>query len=158
MSNRTAHAGLTIERAGADEASFAEVFDLTLALHKQGGFARMDYEKTAAAVYSTLKDGIVFVARNERREAIGTLGLSEQRFWYSQDTFLQDAWVYVRPAYRKGGVGVALMRAARDEAQRRGKICFITVHNPDRRSKKTAMSLESQTAGFVPLGYTIKLN
>ena len=50
------------------------------------------------------------------------------------------------------------MKAARECAQARNKIAFVTVNNPDRRPKKTSMSLESQIAGFVPLGYTIKLN
>ena len=146
-----------IEKATLDERGFADVWPLTLALHKEGGYARLDQSKAGAAVYKTIQEGMVFVARDGSGEAIGTLGLTELRFWYSPETFLQDAWLYVRKAYRKKGVGVALMRAAREEAQARGKICFVTVNNPDRRPKKTPMSLESQTAGFVPLGYTIKL-
>mgnify|MGYP006149118005 CR=1 FL=1 len=42
---------------------------------------------------------------------IGTLGLTELAFWYAKETFLQDAWLYVKPQHRKGGVGVALFLA-----------------------------------------------
>jgi predicted N-acetyltransferase YhbS len=147
----------TVEKALLDDEDFADLWPLMVELHKSGGFAQMDVDKTVGAIHSVINEGMVFLARDEAGVAIGTLGLTELRFWYSQDSYLQDAWLYVRPKYRKQGVGVLLMRAGRDEAQRRGKVCMITVHNPDRRQKKTRMALESQTAGFVPFGYTIKL-
>ena len=153
----THHSPFSIEHAGDDEASFADVYALTVALHLEGGFAALDNDKASRAVYQVLQEGLVWVARDESGEAIGTLGLTELSFWYSQDTYLQDAWLYVRPDFRGAQVGVALMRAARAEAQARNKIVLITVTNPDRRPKATAMSLESQLAGFVPLGYTLKI-
>lgn len=147
---------IVIEKAGTDEASFIEAFELMVALHREGGFAPLDGEKSAAGVYTALKDGATWLARIDGK-AIGVLSLVELPFWYSKDTYLQDAGFYVRPKFRKRRVGVELMKAAREEGQRRNKIVLITVTSPDRRPKKTPMSLESQIAGFVPLGYTIKL-
>ena len=147
---------ITIEVAKDDEESFAEVFGLLLDLHKAGGYGPLDVETAGRNAYLVIKEGMVFVARKDGK-AIGTLGLTDVQFWYSQDRFLQDAWFFVAPAHRRGQVGVKLMRAARDEGERRNKIVFITINNPDRRPKRTTASLESQTAGFVPLGYTLKL-
>lgn len=146
-----------IERAANDEQSFCDVFDLLIGLHRDGGYAPLDVSKASANCFRMLAEGMVFVARLPDGTAIGTLAMTELTFWYAQDTFLQDAWFYVRPEYRKGHVGVALMRAARDDAQARGKIAFITVNNPDRKPKRTTMALESQTAGYVPVGHTIKI-
>lgn len=147
---------IVIERAGADEVAFSEVFGLLLELHRTGGYAVLDTETAARNAYAVLNEGMTFVARIDG-QAVGTLALTELPFWYSKSTFLQDAWLYVKPEYRKGLVGVKLMRAARDEAQKRSQIAFVTLNNPDRRPKATVMSLESQVAGFVPVGYTLKL-
>ena len=148
---------LLIERAGCDEASFVEVYALTLALHREGGYAPLDNAKASAAVFAVLDEGMVWVARSASGEAIGTLGLVELPFWYSSETYLQDAWFYVAPAYRRAKVGVALLRAARAEAETRGRIALITVTSPDRRPKATPATLDSQLAGYVPLGYTLRL-
>ena len=147
---------IVIETAGCDEDAFCDVFELLLALHKEGGFARLDGEKAGRAVYQTLKEGMTFVARVEGK-AIGVLALTELPFWYSAATHLLDVGFYVAPKWRKGAVGKALLEAARVEAQVRNKILLITVTNPDRRPKGTRTTIESQIAGFVPVGYTLQL-
>lgn len=147
---------VTVDRAGSDEASFSEVFSLLLELHKAGGYAELDVNVAADSTYRVLREGMTFVARKNGKP-IGTIGLTEMQFWYSHTKFLQDAWLYVKPEFRRANVGTLLMRAARDEAQRRNQIAFVTLNNPDRRPKRTTMSLESQVAGYVPLGYTIKI-
>lgn len=148
---------ITVERASAGEAAFRDVFELLLLLHKDGGYAPLDVRKAAANCYQVMREGACFVAREPGGRAVGTLALTTLRFWYSAESFLQDAWFYVRPEYRRADVGVLLMRAARDEADAQAKIAFITVNNPDRKPKQTRMSIESQVAGYVPLGYTLKI-
>lgn len=154
----------TIERAGTDEASFVDVFRLMLALHREGGFGVLNADKTAEGVYRALAEGMTFVARLAAGEAVGVLIMIEFPFWYSDDTFLEDRAFYVHPDFRQRpgftgpSVGVALLHAARDEGQARNKITFITVANPDRKPKRTSMSIAGQRLGFVPIGYTIKLN
>lgn len=147
---------LTIEKSGTDERSFNDVFTLMLALHRAGGFAPLDVNKSAEHVYQALTDEATFLARIDGKP-VGALSMVDIPFWYSRSTFLQDKGFFVAPEHRRGQVGGALMQAVREEAQHRGRIAMVTVTNPDRRPKKTSMSLESQIAGFVPLGYTIKL-
>jgi len=52
-----------IERAGTDEKSFVDVFDLMVALHKESGFAPLKGEKAVREVYSVLCEGMTFIAR-----------------------------------------------------------------------------------------------
>ncbi len=145
-----------IERASVTEGSFEEVFSLLVALHREGGYAPLDVEKAARRTIDVMSEGMVFVARVGGK-AVGTIGLTEVAFWYSPQMFLQDAWLFVLPEHRRGRVGVRLMQEARNEAQRRNLVAFVTVNNPDRRPKATKQSLISQEAGFVPLGYTLKI-
>jgi GNAT superfamily N-acetyltransferase len=146
-----------VERAGTDEKSFRDVFELLLALHREGGYAPLNLDKTAKNCFDTLTENMTFIARDDNGRAIGVLGMSERDFWFSDHTFLYGAWFYVRPKHRKGRVGVELMRAAAREGDARNKIVFIGTDNPDRRPKKTTMSLHCLLAGYVPLGYDLKL-
>jgi len=155
MSNRRRE--FTVEVAGADEASFLEVFDLLLEEHKEVACHSLDVQKAATACYSVLAQGMTFVARDADGVAIGHLALKEVVSWYSQESALYDGWFYVRPEHRAGNVGVALMRAARAVGQERNKLVFIMTANPHRRPKKTSMTLMAQMAGFIPVGYLIKI-
>lgn len=148
--------GLTIERLGADEQSFSDMFSLLLELHKVGGYAPLDVDKAAANAYRFLEEGMSFLARVDGKP-VGVLPAIELPFWYAEETFIQDGAFYVKPEHRGGRVGVELMRALKAEAEHRAKIAFVTINNPDRRPKRTTMSIESQVAGYVPLGHTLKV-
>jgi len=148
---------ITIERAQANEETFCDVFELLLELHKVGGYAPLDEEKAIARTYEVLEHETVFIARNKDGKAVGTLGLHEVKFWYSDTSYLQDAWFFVLPRYRRGKAGVLLLRAAREEAEQRNLLALLTVNNPDRRPKKTKSTVLAQVAGYVPLGYTLKI-
>lgn len=148
---------VTIERAGTDEQSFIDVFELLVALHKEGGYAPMNERKAIEQTYGVLQQGMTFLARNQSGEPIGVVPIMELEFWYSDATFLAAREIYVKPRYRRGKVGQMLLQAAREEAQRRNKLLFVEIDNPDRRQKKTKTSLVAQQAGFVPLGYTLQL-
>lgn len=152
----TKTANIVIETASSSEDSFVEVFGLLLDLHKAGGYAALDVSEASANAYRVISEGMTFVAKING-EAVGTLAFTDVQFWYSKTRFLQDAWFFVKPEFRRGKVGVKLLQAGRDEAAKRGKIAFVTINNPDRKPKRTVSALESQTVGFVPLGYTLKM-
>ncbi len=149
-------AKLTVARAKNDEQSFGEILDMLIALHASGGFAPFNAEKAAEAAFRVISEDMCWVARIGKKP-VGTLALSEASFWYSDTTFLRDAWFWVDPEHRAKDVGIALMKAAKAEAEARNKLCFISMTNPDRRPKATANTLLSQLAGYVPLGYTLTL-
>jgi GNAT superfamily N-acetyltransferase len=157
----------TIETADPDDQeTFLEVFEMSLALQKQGGYAPPDEEAIARDVWATMAQGMTWIARAapgepNAGEPLGALGLEEIRFRYSRETFLSNPGFYVRPEYRKVGVGEALIARARQEGEARGKVVLIVVTSPDRGAKRKAFRTEAglvaQIAGFVPMGYVLKL-
>lgn len=146
----------TVEVAGTDQDSFSAVFGLLVGLHAEGGYAVLDVEVAAPNCWHVMAEGMTLLARDGSGKPLGTLALTELQFWYSKDTYLQDGWFYVVPEYRNKGVGLELMRRAREIADAKSKILLVTVTNPDKRPKKTEMTLVSQNAGYVPVGYTIR--
>ena len=147
---------IEVRRPETSEENFRLLFEMLLELHKIGGYAPLDADKAAAHTYDMLASGVVFLAYVDGNPA-GCIAGVEQPFWYSQATHLQSVPLYVRAPYRNGEVGKLLLKAFADEASRRGIIGFVTIDNPDRRPKATKMSIESQLAGYVPLGFTMKV-
>ncbi len=147
---------IRIEAPANTEANFNILFEMLLELHKIGGYAPLDVDKAAFHTYDMLATGIVFIAYVDGTPA-GVIAGVEQPFWYSQATHMQSIPLYVRAPYRKGQVGRMLLKAFAEEADRRGIIAFVSIDNPDRRPKATKVSIESQLAGYVPVGYTMKL-
>ena len=151
-----------IEKCGDDELSFTEAFLLMLELHQKGGYAPLDPAEATGNFYRALKCDATFIARKDEGKGgedplIGILSLAELQFWYSKETYFEGIGFYVKPEYRRGKVGIALLRAAGEEADKRDKLCFVTITDPDRRPKATRLSLEAQIAGWVPLGHRIRL-
>lgn len=144
---------VTVARAKNNEGSFGEILDMLLDLHKANGLAAFDATKAAEVAFRIIEQDMCWVAR-VGKTPVGTLALVEETFWYGDQTFLQDAWFWVAPEYRPAA-GTLLMKAARDEAQARNRICLVSTFNPDRRPK--GRGLVTVTAGFVPIGYTLLL-
>lgn len=148
---------MMIAKALLSESDFVDVFSLLLELHEEGGFAPLQIEKAMADCYAVMQQDMTWLARDEKGEPIGVLGLIEDQFWYSDLTFLLSKWFYVRPEQRFGRVGVKLCLAARDEADRRGQMAFILTNNRSRKPKRGWATLVAEQAGYFPAGYMLKL-
>ena len=148
---------MSIDRVSPDsEADFLAVMDLLLELHKVGGYAPLNTDKLCDDTYAVTSQMMTFIARNDDKP-IGLIGLVEEPFYYSDETFLAAKWLYVRPEHRGGSALKDLLTAAREVAEAKNKLLFVQIDNPDRRPKGTRMTLEAQGAGYVPLGYTLRL-
>lgn len=149
--------GITIERVPTNlgKELFKEVFGLILELHAEVGVAPLNPKKYGDQCYSVISQGMTFVARADG-VAVGTIGLIEDPFWYSDWSFLHDKWLYVRPEFRRNA-GFGLLRAARDEGLRLGRIVYIWNTNPDRKQKASPFGVEAQRLAFVPFGFMMRL-
>ena len=148
---------MQIEIAANDEKTFCDVFDLLVEFHGEGGYAPLDRGDAARNAYAMITEGMTLIARDDDGTIIGTLAITEMKFWYSKSRFLRDAWFYVKPEHRRRSAGLELMRAAKKIADEKNMLLFIDVNNPDRRPKKTKMTLACQTAGYVPIGFSLQL-
>jgi hypothetical protein len=148
---------ISIERLPADEGSFSLVFEMMLELYAVVGVAPLNSEKYAKGVWGVMQEGMTFLARDAAGNAVGTIGLIETRFWYSDWTYLQDKWFYVRPSFR-GHAGLALLRAVRKEAEEKDRIAYVWNTNPDRKQKALPFGVEAQRLGFVPFGFMTRVS
>jgi len=147
---------VTVEVAGTDEESFLTVLDLIVAEHAEVAWASLSPTKAAEGCYRTLSEGMTLIARAADGTAIGTLGIVELGLWYADETYLQDVWLYVKPEHRGGGALRAMLSKAREIADIRNKVLFVTIANPNRRLKRTKLGLVAQEAGYVPFTYSLR--
>lgn len=148
---------IEVRRPESTEENFRLLFDMLLELHKIGGYAPVDYDDAAVGTYDFLATGVVFIAYVDGEPAGAICGV-ELPYWYNRKhTHLQSLPIYVRAKFRNMNIGARLLRAFQQEGERRGIIAFATVDNPDRKRSAAWRGVESLIAGFVPLGYTMKL-
>lgn len=145
-----------IERAANDKETFAGVFSLLLELHKSVGMAPINPDKLGKQCYGVLAEGMTFLAKNQRGEIVGSLGLSETTPYYSDWAYLLDKWFFVKPAYR-GSAGLKLLLQARAEAIRRDTYAIVIDTNPDSRRNRRGVPAELAAYGFVSAGYLLRL-
>ena len=150
-------AKLKLERIEPTEETFREMAEVMLKLHALNGMARLDADKAAVVLYGLLEQGRIFVVRNQKKEIVGALALSEEEFWYSNTKFLQGLAFYVTPDYRGNRIGNMLLQAAKKEAETSDMILLIERQTIDKKPKRTKLSIAMETAGYIPLGYTMLL-
>jgi len=62
-------------------------------------------------------------------QPVGTIALREDTTWYSDDLHITDGWFYVLSEYRKSGIGVALLEAAKKFAEDKELPLLVGVFN-----------------------------
>lgn len=148
---------IVVERVQNTEDGFVEVMQLLLELYREGAYAPLDLDRLSEDTFAVLTHDMTFIARDDDGKALGLIGLVEEEFYYSPQTYLASKWIYVRNAHRKHGVLNALLKACKEEAETKNLMLFIQIDNPDRKPKKTKTGIEMQTLGYVPHGYILKM-
>lgn len=75
--------------------------------------------KAAAMVGRAIDDSRVLIS--ERDGVItGSIGFDVTTVYYSEERFVADLWIYVRPLYRKSTDALRLRNALKADARRRG--------------------------------------
>lgn len=112
-------------------------------------------EKSMRAVYDvvTSKEGAAAWMAFADGKFVGTMGIVQTDFWYADDGFLYDKWLYVLPEYENCGALSELLKEAQAAADVAGMELIITILNKSRRRgarrEHVAMLYSYQPAGNV---------
>lgn len=148
---------ILVERVRAFEEECRELGDFLVMASAESALARPDAVKAMKEGYVTVKEGVVFVARDENEEIVGSLGFYHADLWYSHSPFLQSRWFFVREDRRARTVGQALLREAKRYAESVGLAAFVSVTTP-RKSPGRRASRFAEIVGYTPLGHTLRLH
>lgn len=151
-----------IELAQPTPEAFEEIWPLLRGLHTSVGIAPLNPEKCRREFLSFMQEGITLVARSESGEVIGFVCLVQGGLYYSDETYLVDKGIYVKPEHR-GAVGMQLLLAVRTEAVKRNTFALVWDTNPSSRRNRGG-GLEGiengeilQRLGFFSAGYLVRI-
>ena len=82
---------------------------------REVGRGRINPAKVWDRISDCVNDGYVYLVMDGNRIA-ATAGLFEATSWWSDEPYWADAWIFVRPQYRKSRAIFMLMRAIKQHA------------------------------------------
>jgi GNAT superfamily N-acetyltransferase len=142
-------------REARDDVDCVLVHGAYMMMHAEGGIpGRVDAQMAMEKVFRW-RDGpgsVIFMAMDDD-ELVGILSVTEAKYWWNGDPFLEDKGFYVLPEYRGGEAGGLLLKAARDLSDGVGQDCYITIMNGLRqRGARSDWERAGFTIGYHPRG------
>lgn len=120
----------------------AGIMELCRLVNTENGIFRMNEEKVLAMVRQTLylSGGIMGVI-GKRDKIEGMILLRVSQFWYADESFLEEMFVYVHPDYRaaKGGRARKLVEFAKTTSEKLGIPLVIGILSNSRTNAKTRL-------------------
>lgn len=91
-------------------------------------------------------------------DLVGALCLSKTEFWYSDDEFLSDLFLFVLPQHRGGEAMPALIAAAEQIGSAADLQVILTINNPRRlRGSRAKFERIAALQTFVPAGVVLSM-
>lgn len=123
------------------------IFDLLCLMHAEVALAPLNPEKLARAIVYTVEHGMQIVGELDGR-IIATAALIVDSWWYSDEQFLRDLWVFVHPDHRRSNVAAGLVEHVREAAEIWGLPLVISVFGSKDSGRKIQwMSRRMQQMG-----------
>ena len=126
-----------------------DLYDLLLTMHDEVGMATLAPLKVVQAIENVLETGFCVVAEIDG-EIVGSIGLDLREWWYSEDVFFGDRWVFVHPDYRKSSIAAGMLRKAISFADKADIPLVVGVFSPKDVERKNALFRRH----FSPVGET----
>jgi len=123
------------------------IYDLLCLMHQENGIFSISHEKVKSKITEVLNYGVVIVAVKDD-QVVGTLGLSPNQVWYTDDWNLSDVWVFVHPDHRRSTFARDLLRAAKEVAARLNMPIMVGVVS----KKETEGKVRLFSRHFQPIG------
>ena len=98
---------------------FTRLWPLLMDMHREQGLFSLNKEKVARTLAEAIDGGQVLIAESGG-VILGTFAWTITTFYYSDDQFIGDLWLYVRPEHRRSMAAVRLRNAMTAEARKRG--------------------------------------
>ncbi|QCG94968.1 GNAT family N-acetyltransferase [Azospirillum sp. TSA2s] len=139
---------MTITIRDATDVDLPALIGLLRVMHAEVGIGRLDEPKAVGMISHVLTSGAVFVAELDGA-IVGSVGLTADSWWYSQDRFLTDVWTFVHPDARKTRAAALLIGEARAMAKRLGAPLVLGLFNRVEIDRKAQFY---QRLGLEPVG------
>lgn len=147
---------MIVVRPAEGEADYHIIFALLLVQHAEVGRAQVNPRKSGIYIYRVMTEGAAYVIERDG-QPIGSIGLSVVPFWYSDEKFWSEEWLFIVPAHRDGAALRAVMTELKVLGEQTSLPVSLVVFN-EKRKKSTGIARIAEQFFFVPAGINVKVN
>lgn len=140
---------LTVRAANKEDVD--RIFFLLVEMAKENSKHKISVGKALEHISGVVTCGGCAVVENGN-EIVGSVGVSIQSNWFSNDKFLGDSWFYVSPEYRNSRAAILLKRfifGLADTARMNLVLAVVSTTDGERKSKFFARDMECLGGTFV---------
>lgn len=142
---------MILERAPATEESAEELLRFSIPFHVEHFYGPLNPAKALASMWAIIEKGGAFTVR-EGGALVGTIGLYTASPWMTDREFLTNEWLHTTVE----GVGLLLLKGARDEALRL-KLPLIIGRSNHTRIAGSGLGRTAEYLGFFPFGHETRI-
>lgn len=117
-------------------------------MHAEVGIGKFDEERFSNTIQSVCTNSIAIVAEIDG-ELVGSIGISVDKWWYSNDSFLADVWTFVHPSARNTRAAALMISEARAMAKRLNAPLVLGIFNRVEIERKAKFYARQ---GLTPMG------
>ena len=128
-----------------------DIFFMLLDMAAENSHHKVSVGKSILAIRNIILVSGAFVAVEDDK-IIGSVGVSPQSPWYSNDKFLGDSWFYVEPERRGGRTAILLKNAVQNLADKTGLdlvLAVFSIVDAERKSKFFARDMKFLGGAYV---------
>lgn len=126
-------------------------------MYREVGRGRLNPDKAFMAMYDCYRQKRAVMIFNDDK-IVGTIGLVEMDFWYSDDPQLVEQWAYIVPQFRGYGALRCVFEAVRHIAERDGHDkCNIIIFSRQRQKARSQAAHVGEQFSFFPAGAVLEV-
>ena len=129
---------LTVTVRPALERELPEVLALLLLFHKEMKAISLNREKLIWRIDRVFREGVILIAIRGGKP-VGTMGISPAQWWFSDDWYLGDFWMFVRKGDRRSTAAADILKKAKEFSDRVGLPLFTDVMNMHETKRKNSL-------------------
>jgi hypothetical protein len=144
-------------RPAEGEGDYRAIFALLMHQWQEVGRASLNPTKAGQYIYRVMTQGAVYVVERNG-EIVASVGLSLIDFWYSEQKFWTEEWLFIAPDHRDGSVLRAIFSELKTLGEQTGAPVNVTIFNAKRAKGASEIHRIAERFFFMPGGVSAILN
>jgi hypothetical protein len=141
-------------RPAEGEDDYRIIFALLLVQHAESGRAPVNPGKSGMYIYRVMTEGAAYIIEDDG-QPIGTIGLSMLDFWYSDEKFWTEEWLFIAPGHRNGSALRAVFAEMKVLGEQTGLPVNVTIFNAKRAQAAHQIHRIAERYFFAPGGVSV---
>lgn len=141
-------------RPAEGERDYLLIFSLLMEQWREVGRAPLNPTKAGQYIYRVMSEGVAYLVEREGK-VVASVGLSPLDFWYSDQKFWSEEWLFIAGDHRDGAVLRAVFAELRTLGEATDMPVNVTVFNEKRAKGTKQIHRVAERFYFMPGGSSV---